>query len=63
MEVFEVDDLPLWMVIVLCGWLLFFLIGEPTYDGVAPPWALGWSTQKRLVTTQRCQLPTTDGSH
>ena len=28
MEVFEVDDLPLWIVIVLCGWCLSFLIGE-----------------------------------
>ena len=38
MEVFEVDDLPLWIVIVLCGWWLSFLIGESALAGVAPPW-------------------------
>ena len=39
MKVFEVDDHPLWMVIVLCGWRLSFLIGESALGGVAPPWA------------------------
>ena len=32
MEIFEVDDLPLWIIIVLCG------IGESDLAGVAPPW-------------------------
>ena len=37
MEVFEVDDLPLRVVIVLCRWWLSFLGGEFALGGVAPP--------------------------
>ena len=43
MEVFEVGDLPLMMVTVLCWWLLSFLEGEfcPSLDlGLLPK--KGW---------------------
>ena len=36
MEVFEVDDLPLRVVIVLCRWWLSFLGGEFALGCVAP---------------------------
>ena len=38
MEVFEISDLPLWMVTILCGWWSSSLGGEFSLVGVPPPW-------------------------
>ena len=38
MEVFEVDYLPLWMVIALYGWWLSILGDELSLGSVASPW-------------------------
>ena len=41
MEVFEVNDLPLWMATVLCGLWLSFLGVEFVLSVVISPWAIG----------------------
>ena len=37
-EVFEVGNLPLWMVNILCGWWPSILDGEFSLSSVDPPW-------------------------
>ena len=40
MDVFEIDDVPLWMVFILFGWWLSFLGGEFALGDVAPSFGL-----------------------
>ena len=52
-RVFKVDDNPLWMVNVVCGWGSSILGGEFSLRGVVPSWEKagvprkGWSLPKK----------------
>ena len=48
MKVFEVSDLPMWIVTALCGIWPYFLGGEYFLDGVARPWDLAGTHKKSL---------------
>ena len=55
-EVFEVGDLTLSIVTILCGWFHFFLGDGFSLGGVAPPWGRACLPKKSLS-------PPTEGSH